>query len=100
MARPAIHPGEILADELSEQDLYAPAKVKAVDDPGTDRGTVTLEAVREGKPSVRIAKLAKAETFRGDAKAADIVALKELIQATVEEKFDIALQAEPVFVGF
>jgi len=37
---------------------------------------------------------------RGNATAADIIALKEKIQADVERKFDILLQPEPVFVGF
>ena len=37
---------------------------------------------------------------RGDAKAADIVSLKNLIQEGVEAKFGIVLQPEPVFVGF
>jgi hypothetical protein len=60
----------LLADELSEQDLYKPFKVEAVDDPGTDRGTVTLETVRGKKPAVRTVPLANAEVFRGDARAA------------------------------
>ncbi len=37
---------------------------------------------------------------RGGATAAEIVELKERIQDTVEEKFGILLQSEPVFVGF
>ena len=37
---------------------------------------------------------------RGGATAADIVALKNEIQQRVGEKFGIALQPEPVFVGF
>jgi UDP-N-acetylmuramate dehydrogenase len=37
---------------------------------------------------------------RGGASAAEIIALKEKIQDGVEEKFDILLQPEPVFVGF
>ena len=37
---------------------------------------------------------------RGGATAAEIVALKENIQAAVAAKFDIELQPEPVFVGF
>jgi hypothetical protein len=59
----------LLADELSEQDLYAPMTLKAVDRPGTDHGTVTLETVREKKPVVRTVPLAHAEVFRGDARA-------------------------------
>jgi hypothetical protein len=58
-----------LADELSEQDLYAPVRVKAVNMPGQDQGTLTLETVREKKPTERIVKLAKAEVYRGDIKA-------------------------------
>lgn len=37
---------------------------------------------------------------RGDASAAEILALKNRIQETVETKFGIELQPEPVFVGF
>jgi UDP-N-acetylmuramate dehydrogenase len=37
---------------------------------------------------------------RGGATAADIVALKNEVQERVEEKFGVALQPEPVFVGF
>jgi UDP-N-acetylmuramate dehydrogenase len=37
---------------------------------------------------------------RGDAKAGDIVALKEQIQSRVEQTWGIRLQPEPVFVGF
>jgi hypothetical protein len=54
----------LLADELSEQDFYAPVKVKAV-----DGGALTLETVRHGKPAVRTVQLAKAEFYRGDARA-------------------------------
>jgi hypothetical protein len=55
----------LLADELSEQDLYGPVKVKALN----ASGTVTLETVRGGKPTARTVKLANAEVFRGDVKA-------------------------------
>ena len=37
---------------------------------------------------------------RGHATAAEVVALKDQIQRTVEAKFGIELQPEPVFVGF
>ena len=37
---------------------------------------------------------------RGNASASDIVALKNLIQKTVFDKFGIELQPEPIFVGF
>ena len=37
---------------------------------------------------------------RGDAAAAEIVELKEMVQKAVRSKFDIDLQPEPVFVGF
>lgn len=37
---------------------------------------------------------------RGGATAGDIVALKDLIQTTVHEKFGVQLTPEPVFVGF
>jgi UDP-N-acetylmuramate dehydrogenase len=36
---------------------------------------------------------------RGGATAADVLALKDLIQATVKEKFDVQLIPEPIFVG-
>src|SRR6202140_1314405 len=37
---------------------------------------------------------------RGDAKASDIVALKEEIQSKVQAQWGISLEPEPVFVGF
>ena len=37
---------------------------------------------------------------RGDASAAEIIVLKERIQAAVAEKFGIDLSPEPVFIGF
>lgn len=37
---------------------------------------------------------------RGGASAAEIVALRDLIQKTVRDKFGIELQPEPIFVGF
>jgi UDP-N-acetylmuramate dehydrogenase len=37
---------------------------------------------------------------RGSATSAEIVALKDLIQKTVLDKFGIALQPEPIFIGF
>jgi UDP-N-acetylmuramate dehydrogenase len=37
---------------------------------------------------------------RGSATSAEIVALKDLIQKTVRDKFGISLQPEPIFVGF
>jgi UDP-N-acetylmuramate dehydrogenase len=45
-------------------------------------------------------KHALAIVNRGGAMAADILALKNEIQQTVAEKWDIQLQPEPVFVGF
>jgi UDP-N-acetylmuramate dehydrogenase len=39
-------------------------------------------------------------TNRGNATAADILKLKEEIQARVREKFEVELHPEPVFVGF
>jgi UDP-N-acetylmuramate dehydrogenase len=36
----------------------------------------------------------------GGASAAEIVKLKELVQARVEEKFGIRLEPEPILVGF
>lgn len=37
---------------------------------------------------------------RGGARATDIIALKDLIQAKVNNEFSIDLQTEPIFVGF
>ena len=45
-------------------------------------------------------KHALAIVNRGGARAADIIALKDDIQDTVEQRFRIRLQPEPVFVGF
>lgn len=39
-------------------------------------------------------------TNRGEASAAEIIALMQEIQAKVKEKFDVELVPEPVFVGF
>jgi UDP-N-acetylmuramate dehydrogenase len=39
-------------------------------------------------------------TNRGNAAAQDILNLKEEIQATVKEKFEVNLIPEPVFIGF
>jgi UDP-N-acetylmuramate dehydrogenase len=46
------------------------------------------------------AKHALALINRGDAKASDIVELKEKIQHSVQEAWGILLEPEPVFVGF
>jgi UDP-N-acetylmuramate dehydrogenase len=45
-------------------------------------------------------KHALAIVNRGGAKAADVLALKALIQSAVRDKFGVELQPEPVFVGF
>jgi UDP-N-acetylmuramate dehydrogenase len=45
-------------------------------------------------------KHALALVNRGDAKASDIVALKDEIQLGVREAWGILLETEPVFVGF
>lgn len=37
---------------------------------------------------------------RGSATAAEIIALKDLIQKTVFDRFGISLQPEPIFIGF
>ncbi len=37
---------------------------------------------------------------RGGARAAEVIALKELVQKKVRTKFGVELTAEPVFVGF
>jgi hypothetical protein len=60
----------LLADELSEQDLYAPSQVKAVNDSGTDYATVALEESRGGKPVFRTVRLANAELYRSSEKSA------------------------------
>jgi hypothetical protein len=59
----------LLADELSEQELYAPFKVKGVNASGPGPGTVTLEMIRGGKAAERTVELTKAGFIRGDAKA-------------------------------
>ena len=60
----------LLADELSEQDLYAPVRVKAVNNLSSDHATAILETAKGGKSALRTVKLAKAEFFRGDARTA------------------------------
>jgi hypothetical protein len=59
----------LLADELTEQDLYARVKVKGVNASGPGPGTLIVETVRGGKPTTRTVKFAKAAVFRGDANA-------------------------------
>ena len=59
----------LLADELSEQDLYAPVKIKAISRSGPAPSTLTLETVRDGKPTTRTVKLTNVSVFRGDTKA-------------------------------
>jgi UDP-N-acetylmuramate dehydrogenase len=56
---------------------------------GTSRGRVGISR-----------RHALAIVNRGGATAADVVALKDEIQRTVEEVFGVRLQPEPVFVGF
>jgi hypothetical protein len=55
----------LLADELSEQDLYAPVMVKAVDLSSSGPRTLTLETVRGGKPTARVVKLTRTLFYRG-----------------------------------
>jgi hypothetical protein len=59
----------LLADELSQQDLYAPVQVKAVHVTPPNRGTVTLEADAANKPTVRTVEMGEAEVYRGNARA-------------------------------
>lgn len=60
----------LLADEFSEQDLYAPAKIVATQ--GSDKGpeTLILEMTRAGEPQIRAVKLADTVFYRGETKAA------------------------------
>ena len=58
---------------------------------------------RKGYDSGRVGisrKHALAIVNRGNATAADIIALKEQIQQRVEDLWAIRLEPEPVFVGF
>jgi hypothetical protein len=59
----------LLADEISEQDLYAPVRVTSINIPATGQGTVTLESSRAGKQTTRTVNLAKAEFYRGNTQA-------------------------------
>jgi hypothetical protein len=56
-----------LCDELSEHDLYAPLKVKAVT--GAPPTAIVVETVRNGKPVERSITLGTAELWRGGAKS-------------------------------
>jgi hypothetical protein len=60
----------LLADEPSEQDLYGPSRVKAVNNSEADGVQVVLESSRAGKPALRTVKLAGAELFRNSAQSA------------------------------
>jgi hypothetical protein len=59
----------LLADELSEQNLYAPFQVKGVNVLGAGDDNVTLETAKDGKALVRTVKLGKADLFRSGATA-------------------------------
>src|SRR5262249_38863339 len=59
----------LVADELSQQDLYTPLSVAAVNATGRDQGTLALKSVMGSKPTIRIVTLAKAEVYRGNVKA-------------------------------
>jgi hypothetical protein len=61
----------LIADELSEQHWYAPFTVKTVDSPALGGGTVTLETVRNGKPSVRKVSVDRTEVYLGDGNVED-----------------------------
>ena len=58
----------LLADELSEQDLYAPLKVKVVGDSGTDQANVVLEIAKGGQSALRTVNVANAEVHRENRK--------------------------------
>jgi len=76
--------------------LDAQKKVSAawlVERPGFSKGYSSGRAGISRKHALAIVN-------RGDATAADIVALKEQIQQRVEEIWGIRLEPEPVFVGF
>jgi hypothetical protein len=57
----------VIADELSQQELYAPVTVKAVAAP--DAETVTVEAAIGKESIVRTLKITDAELYRGESKA-------------------------------
>jgi hypothetical protein len=59
----------LVADELSEQDLYAPVEIIAVTAPGTDQGVLTIKSAKGSKATERTVTLAKAELYRGDVRA-------------------------------
>jgi UDP-N-acetylmuramate dehydrogenase len=95
--RAASHALEIPSHPASgSQDKDAQRKVSAawlVEHAGFPKGY--------GAGAVGISrKHALAIINRGDAKASDIVALKDEIQRGVREAWGILLEAEPVFVGF
>lgn len=76
--------------------LAAQRKVSAawlVEQAGFGRGFVRGPVGISSKHSLAIIN-------RGGARAADVVALKRDIQRSVADQFGIALQAEPVFIGF
>jgi hypothetical protein len=58
----------LIADEMSEQALYAPVHVKSVNISVSSSGSVVLETKRKGMPVLRTVKLANAEFYRGPAK--------------------------------
>lgn len=78
----------LLCDELSEQDLYAPVQIKAMNISDPEGGTVTLESTRGKKPTVRTVKLSTAQVYRDNAQVPhDSLKVGELVhvQTTGED---------------
>src|SRR6202140_1584398 len=93
-----------LSDRATAQSLSIPSypaldaqhKISAawlVDHSGFSKGYVAGAAGISHKHALALIN-------RGDAKASDIVALKEEIQSKVQAQWGISLEPEPVFVGF
>jgi hypothetical protein len=59
----------LLADELSEQDWYAPLRITAVNAAEGRPVAVELQSTKEKKTAVRTVSLAGAELYRGNAQA-------------------------------
>ena len=82
-----------LADEVTEQSLYAPLEINSID---ADSSKVTLEFTREKKSAVRSIKLAGAELYRAGEKAplSSLKVGEKLFVQTVGEQVRLMLDAE------
>ncbi len=86
----------LLADEFSEQMLYAPMKVTTVSDRHTERATAVLQFSKAGKPASRNVVVVNADVYHGAHQGThgDIRTGESLyIQTTTDDNVRLALDA-------